>query len=85
VIDAPLNGNWLNLALRLRSFCPRADHGPYVVHVTVFVGADNAPVFWTKPTVVLLEPRGTDLGTMLTAFGGSALDNESLSMLECAQ
>ena len=74
MIDAPLDGNWLNLALRLRSSCPRADHGPYIVHVTVFVGADNAPLFWTKPGIVLLEPHSADLGAVLGVPSDPAFD-----------
>lgn len=65
--DNTLSGNWLKLALRLMSLAPRDGQGQAIMSLTLLL-ENGEPKLWSKPSVMMLEPKVTSATEVLMAF-----------------
>jgi len=62
---------WGNIAKRLESISKAHKSGYAVATMTILIGPDGSPQFWTEPSVVQLEPKKVNVGDVLMLLGNS--------------
>jgi len=71
MIDEFIWRRWGNIAKRLESIANKQRSGYCVATLTILIGPDGAPHFWTSPSVVQLEPKNVSVSDILRLLGNS--------------